>query len=925
MNKLLFLFLIFLFLGVFSVNAVLFIPQGDIYGVGLRRIYNFTNISVNLFCDNSGNCATLTELNASGSASGDITAVNTDGRYLLGGASSGDVDLLLNDTELNASVNASIDLRVDIDYLRGFLDFIYVTFGFLDNNYFNKSQSDLRDKVINDSILWENSTGQLKSKSPQNINMQEKNINNVSNLTADVITSTSITNFQFVYSLENVLTGSSFFKVTAVDTGNLAVDGDGDRVAIPETILNDGDSFTVSFWAKPDSGNNGIEATVIDLEDFWIWVQVPSDGKPEATVTGSSGQELKATSSITTGTWDMVTITFKESPQNFTIYFNGVQEDSTTARNAIFSSTADGDGIGSWGTTSEPDREFSGNIDEVMIFDTDLTSAEISQIYDSGRNAGSYTGTSSGNLQAHYRFDDDTVDDDTANNNDGTIVNGAFVDSSSTISNIISTFSMHLLSDTIKLFFGADDNVSTSFNGSDHVDKSEIAGSNVRRVFENYTDFVVTNLVNCDTIDTTADGTLVCGDDTTIGNCSVDQSCDNVIYTTDKLGNTTSEITGLFSSGEGNITYSNGIFTLALLNLGEFNNNLNWITSSALIPYQLIVEAYSIINFTTDYTSQEAYDLDNFTTDYDERSPYNLSNFTNDYDARNPYNLDNFTGDHTEPSHYGLNVIVAGQNESDFKPTNCTNADTLESAIFTCGGTDKFSAFDGNSFTCTSDEGGGGGGAGDKWVDAGDWISPNSTFARIVNSSKFTADLGFNMTKTNIVGPVGSSINSSAFYDDGVNLLDKSNAINTTPNIENLGFTTGVHTTDSNASTACSGTTTYLDGEGTCDDISTVYVQASDWTTHDNYPTGCTNQFVVTIDDTLTCASVDSADIGSVLFSDLTNDIGAMTNDSDINVSKIIFELSCFDGLVCSVNETWNGSCLIRNTPTTQDKQGSAC
>lgn len=35
------------------------------------------------------------------------------------------------------------------------------------------------------------------------------------------------------------------------------------------------------------------------------------------------------------------------------------------------------------------------------------------------------------------------------------------------------------------------------------------------------------------------------------------------------------------------------------------------------------------------------------------------------------------------------------------------------------------------------------------------------------------------------------------------------------------------HTTDTNANTVCSGTTTYLDGEGNCDDISSVY-QASD-------------------------------------------------------------------------------------------------
>jgi hypothetical protein len=37
----------------------------------------------------------------------------------------------------------------------------------------------------------------------------------------------------------------------------------------------------------------------------------------------------------------------------------------------------------------------------------------------------------------------------------------------------------------------------------------------------------------------------------------------------------------------------------------------------------------------------------------------------------------------------------------------------------------------------------------------------------------------------------------------------------------------GPHTTDTNAGTICNGTTTYLDGEGTCDDLTTVYQPAS--------------------------------------------------------------------------------------------------
>jgi len=71
----------------------------------------------------------------------------------------------------------------------------------------------------------------------------------------------------------------------------------------------------------------------------------------------------------------------------------------------------------------------------------------------------------------------------------------------------------------------------------------------------------------------------------------------------------------------------------------------------------------------------------------------------------------------------------------------------------------------------------------------------------------------------------------------------------------------GEGATDTNASTACSGTTTYLDGENNCDDISGVYVQAADWTTIDNYPGACTNQAVTGLGDTLTCNDITTSNL----------------------------------------------------------------
>jgi len=83
-------------------------------------------------------------------------------------------------------------------------------------------------------------------------------------------------------------------------------------------------------------------------------------------------------------------------------------------------------------------------------------------------------------------------------------------------------------------------------------------------------------------------------------------------------------------------------------------------------------------------------------------------------------------------------------------------------------------------------------------------------------------------------------------------------ACNSTSFIRGLGDTLTCeepsYIADTSANTECSGTTTYMDGDGGCDDISGVYVQASSWTTIDNYPPGCNStSFVRTIGDTLTC------------------------------------------------------------------------
>lgn len=108
-------FIVLIVLLALMVKAV---PNYYTYG-NMIVTYNTTS---NQFCTGSY-CANVSQLNASGAGgSGDITAVNTNGAYLYGGAATGAVSLLVNNTALTANLSCSAgDARVGttcVDILR---------------------------------------------------------------------------------------------------------------------------------------------------------------------------------------------------------------------------------------------------------------------------------------------------------------------------------------------------------------------------------------------------------------------------------------------------------------------------------------------------------------------------------------------------------------------------------------------------------------------------------------------------------------------------------------------------------------------------------------------------------------------------------------------------------------------------------------
>lgn len=110
----------------------------------------------------------------------------------------------------------------------------------------------------------------------------------------------------------------------------------------------------------------------------------------------------------------------------------------------------------------------------------------------------------------------------------------------------------------------------------------------------------------------------------------------------------------------------------------------------------------------------------------------------------------------------------------------------------------------------------------------------NTTFSGstlTINSELVDTDTTYNFNSTDLFnhsnGQVGLNHTTlaSLYLDDTDTTCDGSTcSIANTGTLDGYNAADLLDNTDSNASTICSGTTTYLDGEGNCDDISGVYV-----------------------------------------------------------------------------------------------------
>lgn len=236
------------------------------------------------------------------------------------------------------------------------------------------------------------------------------------------------------------LSSASSNSVTLLIDYALDFDGTNDSVSANGALatFNNSDNtsslpLSVSAWVYLDNGTKdqlifGLykNSTFINGPSVWFGDNDTHFGYYDKINTSS----IYSSNSYSINNWHHVVLTIGYNRAGV-LYVNGLSALTISAANGeggldMFSIGVDYDS--SSGSAGNPAQYFDGKIDEVAVWNDELTSAEVTAIYNSGNmlnvssNSGNYA--SAVNLQGYYRFNEGSgtsLQDNSSNSNTGTI------------------------------------------------------------------------------------------------------------------------------------------------------------------------------------------------------------------------------------------------------------------------------------------------------------------------------------------------------------------------------------------------------------------------------------------------------------------------------------------------------------------------
>lgn len=152
-------------------------------------------------------------------------------------------------------------------------------------------------------------------------------------------------------------------------------------------------TFSIGAWINMSSlaANNFICGKLESSGNFRGWrVQVQSTGDIQFFARNSSGKvlQLKTNNTFTTSTWYHVVMTYDGSSaaSGVTIYVNGNSEALTTISDTLDATIINSEpfSIGAQGLAGTPVFYFNGYLDEIVVYNTELTSGQVTNLYGNG-------------------------------------------------------------------------------------------------------------------------------------------------------------------------------------------------------------------------------------------------------------------------------------------------------------------------------------------------------------------------------------------------------------------------------------------------------------------------------------------------------------------------------------------------------------
>ncbi|MDP6861119.1 MAG: GLUG motif-containing protein, partial [Candidatus Marinimicrobia bacterium] len=271
----------------------------------------------------------------------------------------------------------------------------------------------------------------------------------LSTITAGTETSTeeSLTNGTLYYfnisALDNVGNeGSVTSDVSSLSHNpsgdySLSFDGVSDYVNV-NAVANEMSSVTdwaVSFWVKPnlnsfpEAEGDAVGVNTSSGGNIVLVGMKKIGGFPTIYDGASSDTEIVGSTGVSSSSWNH--IVYSRSGSTGSLYLNGVSQ-GTHIPNYTFSSSDKWTLGGEYDNTTIT-NEYAGFLDEVAVWNDDLTAEEITALYNSGMpfdassNSGNYT--SSANVQGYWRFAENsgtTTYDLSGDGNHGTISDATY-------------------------------------------------------------------------------------------------------------------------------------------------------------------------------------------------------------------------------------------------------------------------------------------------------------------------------------------------------------------------------------------------------------------------------------------------------------------------------------------------------------------